>query len=216
MIVQEFYFPEDHLHYFAGLGSLINTNLELEGFFNLIDLIQNQFEDVILQFFNRKLILNFNHIFYAIYHTLKSFHLKTNISNKMGIEFLLYLGGNRQIKKAIESFGITTHQINQGTIDFCIISINNNLRMILTEILTRTKAKEISFDLGKKSYTEFEIIRKYFRINENQIKTVLKSYRVNAEDTFSKESNFENLYLALEDLICEKMVLLSLERNTYD
>jgi len=214
MIVQEFSFPKDQLHYFIGLGSLITANLEFEGIFDLIELIQNKFENTTLQFFNRELILNYNHIFYAAYHTLKTFHLKRNISDKLGIEFLLYLAANRQIKKAIEYFGLTKRQINQGTIDFCIISMNSNLQIILSEMLKKITAKEKELDLDGQSYTKYENIKKYFSIDKNQIETVLKSYRLTADDKISKKNSIENLYLALEDLICEKMVLLSLEKST--
>lgn len=216
MIIQEFSFPEDQLHYFVGLGSISTTELELEDFFNLIELIQNKFKDMILQFFNKRLILNNNHIFYAIYHTIKSFHLKTNISNKQGIEILLYLAANRQIKRAIENFGIDKHQINQGSIDFCIVSMNRNLEIIFSEILNQIKAKETILDLGRLSYKKYETIRKYFGINENQINTILKANGVILDNILPNENNIESLYLALEDLICEKMALLSLERNSSD
>jgi len=216
MIIQEFSFPEDALHYFVGLGSLIITKLELDDIFNLIEIIQNRHEGVMLQFFNRKLILNYNHIFYACYHTLKTFHLKKNISNKMGIELLLYLAANRQIKKAIEYYGITTQIIHQGTIDFCIVSRNNNLDIIRKDLLKETSAEEIDLDLAKSSYDKYERIKEYFGINKNQIKTVLESYRILIDDTRTNIRNIENLYLAIEDLICEKMVLLSLEKSRYE
>ncbi len=216
MIIREFSFPEEQLHYFVGLGSLVITKLELDDLFNLIDLIQNRYEGVMLQFFNRKLILNYNHIFYACYHTLKTFHLKTNISNKMGIEILLYLAANRQIKKALKFYGITKQNINQGTIDFCIISNNNNLEIVCKELLKEISNEEIDLDLGESSYDKYKRIKEYFGINKNQIKAVLKSYRIFFDDIKPNKNNIGYLYLALEDLICEKMVLLSLEKTSYE
>ena len=216
MIIKEFSFAEDQLHYFVGLGSLIINNLELDDIFNLIEIIQKQHEGVMLQFFNRKLILNYNHIFYACYHTLKTFRHKKNISNKMGIEFLLYLSADRQIKRTLENYGITIHNIKQGTIDFCVISNSNNLEKVRMDLLKETNAEEIDLNLGKDSYDKYERIKDYFEIKENQIKAVLKSYRILTDDTKPTKNNIGDFYLALEDLICEKMVLLSLEKTSYE
>ncbi|TFG17154.1 MAG: hypothetical protein EU531_04125 [Promethearchaeota archaeon] len=212
MIVQEFSFPKDNLHYFIGIGTLIDMKVEFDDLFELIELIQNRFEGVMLQFFNSRLILSYNHIFYAAYHTLKTFNLKTNISNKKGIEFLLYIAASRQIKRALEYYGISMQQLNQGTIDFCIISMNTDLEIILKDILCKINVKERNLELAKKSYAKYEIIKEYFGINENQIKVVLKSYGVNFDDIQSNKNGINYLYLAIEDLICEKMVLLSLEK----
>ncbi len=216
MIIQEFSFAEDQLHYFVGLGSLIITKLELDDIFNLIEIIQKRYEGLMLQFFNRKLILNYNHIFYACYHTLKTFCYKKNISNKMGIEFLLYLSADRQIKRTLENYGITTHNINQGAIDFCAISNNNNLEIVRRDLLKEINAEEIDLNLGKTSYDKYERIKEYFGINENQINTVLKSYRILVDDIKPTKTNIGHFYLALEDLICEKMVILSLEKSSYE
>jgi len=212
MIVQEFSFPKDKLHYFIGIGTLIDMKVELDDIFDLIELLQNRFEGVMLQFFNPRLILSYNHIFYAAYHTLKTFHLKTNISNKMGIEFLLYMAASRQIKRALEYYGITMQQLNLGTIDFCIISMNTDLEIILKDLLSKINVKERDLELAKKSYAKYENIREYFGINENQIKVILKSYGVNFNDILSTKNKKNYLNLAIEDLICEKMVLLSLEK----
>ena len=201
MIIKEFSFAEDQLHYFVGLGSLIIKKLKLDDIFNLIEIIQKRYDGVMLQFFNRKLILNYNHIFYACYHTLKTFRHKKNISNKMGIEFLLYLSADRQIKRTLENYGITIHNIKQGTIDFCVISNSNNL-------------EKVRMDLLKERILTSQLFLS--RLIENQIKAVLKSYRILTDDTKPTKNNIGDFYLTLEDLICEKMVLLSLEKTSYE
>lgn len=213
MIVEEFSFPEAQLHYYVGLGSIITTELKLEDAFDLIKRIQNQFNDVTLQLFDKTLILNSKHIFYAIYHCLKSFHLNRNISNNKGIEFLLYLAANRQIKKAIDNFGIKKHHIKHGALNFCIISLNSNLEIIQRDILNEMKAKETTLDLDRLSYDKYENIRKFFAINESQINVVVKANREEVDYKIPNKNNVEGLYLALEDLICEKMAILSLERT---
>lgn len=211
MIVQEFTFPERNLHYFVGVGSLITNTLKIDDIFELLERIQNQFENCMIQFFNKKLILNFNHIFYACYHTLRSFHLKANISNKMGIEFLLYLSANRQIRKALKYYGLTKENVNQEQITFCIISLTKNMDEILTEILNLINATETKLNLDKEPIVKYENLKKFFEINDNQIVTVLKSHGININKIVPNRNNIIQLNLAIEDLIAEKMVLLSLE-----
>ena len=213
MIVQEFTFPERNLHYFVGLGSLIVNTLKFDDIFEFLDSLQNQFENCMIQFFNKKLVLNSNHIFYACYHTLRSFQLKTNISNKMGIEFLLYLSANRQIRKALKYYGITKENVNQEQIAFCIISLTKNLDLILTEILNLINATETKLNLDKESIIRYENIKNFFEINDDQLITVLKSHRININNIIPNRNNITQLNLAIEDLIAEKMVLLSLERT---
>jgi tRNA threonylcarbamoyladenosine modification (KEOPS) complex Cgi121 subunit len=211
LIVQEFTFPERNLHYYVGLGSLITNKLKLDDIFGILESIQNQFENCMIQFFNKQLVLNSNHIFYACYHTLRSFQLKANISNKMEIEFLLYLSANRQIRKALKYYGITKENINQGQIVFCVISLTKNLDLIRTEILNLINATENSLNLDEEPIVRYENIKKFFAFNDNQIMTVLKSHGINIYKIIPNRNNILQLNLAIEDLLAEKMVLLSLE-----
>ena len=50
------------------------------------------------QIFNSTTILNSDQIQWALYHSNKTFSTNANISNNPGVEFLLYLSQERQIK----------------------------------------------------------------------------------------------------------------------
>jgi tRNA threonylcarbamoyladenosine modification (KEOPS) complex Cgi121 subunit len=216
MIIKEFLFPEMNLNYYLGINTLIVKDLTLDRAFALMDTFQNTHEDVMIQFFNKNLILNSNHIFYAFYHTFKAFRSDTNISNKRNIEFLLYLAINRQIKRAIENFGITDLIVSQGVLDFCIFSRNKNLKTINEDILKIFNAKEKEMNLDDFSIDKYNRIKEYFEFNDNQIKTVLKSHGILLDVIKPNNVNIKNLYMAIEDLICEKMALLSIEKTTND
>ncbi len=216
MIIKEFSFPEKNLNYFVGISSLIVKELTLDKIFDLLNTIQNAYDNIMVQFFNKNLILNSNHVFYASYHTFKAFSSETNISNKKSIEFLLYLAANRQIKRAIEHFGINDLIVNQSVLHFCIISQRNNLKIIIEDLLKLFNAKAIEMNLDDFSIDKYNKIKEYFEFNENQINTILKSHGIELDDIKPNNNNIKNLYLAIEDLICEKMALISLEKSSND
>ncbi|MEJ2249824.1 MAG: KEOPS complex subunit Cgi121, partial [Candidatus Lokiarchaeota archaeon] len=172
--------------------------------------LETQFSDSIIQFFKDEYILNQNHIFFAVYHVLKSFLDGKSISNKKNIELLLYLSCNRQIRIALEAFGINDANLRSKKLTYCIISTHNNIKELNNELLQLLNANESDITLNKKSEEKFNKVKKFFELTNLHIKTVLKSFDV--RDTVDLNAiPLENLFKGLEDLICEKMALLSLE-----
>ncbi|MFX0075288.1 MAG: hypothetical protein ACFE96_07595 [Candidatus Hermodarchaeota archaeon] len=64
------------------------------------------------------------------------------------------------------------------------------------------------------SEDKYSFFKDYFKFSDNQILTVLKSYGYHNSILDKKTKNLEDLFRVLNDLICEKMVLLSLEKKT--
>ena len=66
-----------------------------------------------IQFFDAKPIATWQHLYFAAINALTAFANKTNISNNLAMETLLYASAQRQIKKATETFGVkpTTRNI---------------------------------------------------------------------------------------------------------
>ena len=229
MIIKEFNISDLNLKYFIGINQisidvaklldehkLENQTQVLDVIFDVIEKVQHTFEESTIQFFSNEYVLDQNHIFNASYYMIKAFIHNLNISNKKNIELLLYLATKRQIKIGIEAFGIKYLDVKKGKLLYCIISHEKNIYEINEEILKILHAKETSFDLNHKSFDKFDSVKNFFEITDNQIITVLKSYairNINKEPTSYK---LEDLYLALNDLICEKMTLLSLERIKID
>jgi tRNA threonylcarbamoyladenosine modification (KEOPS) complex Cgi121 subunit len=59
-----------------------------------------------VQFFDARLIATWQHLYFATINALTAFANKTNISNNLAMETLLYASAQRQIRKATETFGI--------------------------------------------------------------------------------------------------------------
>ena len=178
----------------------LQQNLEI------ITKLQNDFPNIVIQFFNEKNVLNTDHIFNACYFVEKAFFQKRNISNKKHIELLLYISTKRQIKQAIEDFGLTHDNINNNRLSYCIISSDDNFDEHKYEINNRMDAVDIEININDKSLGKSGFVRDYFKINDNKVNSVLRSY-INEKD----EEHYK--IKALNDIICEKMALLNLEKT---
>jgi len=194
------------------LHNLKHDNEVLDYIFNLIEEIQKKYDESIVQFLNDKFLLNQDHLFSACYYTLKAFMDNINISNKKNLELFLYLATQRQIKNGIKSFGIEISNLKDGKLNFCIISSKNNLDKINYDILQKMNGVERNIDINHITLEKFKRIKEFFKISENQIKSILSSYGFNLPKENEMVENLQTLFLALHDLICEKMALLSLEK----
>lgn len=215
MIIKKFEIEEREITYYVGINQLkIDPQLfTLTQFFKIIEDKKNN--DLVIQIFNNKHVLNSEHVFNACYFLQKAFLNNINISNKKNIELLLYLATKRQIKIAIQDFGINEGEFNTGLINLCSISSKDDLALINREIEKSLNANKLKLTLDNYSLKKYEMVKKYFNISENQINSVLNSYgtKVNAK---IRDKDIPVLYIALNDLICERMTLLSLERVTLD
>jgi tRNA threonylcarbamoyladenosine modification (KEOPS) complex Cgi121 subunit len=229
MIVKEFNLADLNLKYFVGINQISfdlvklltknkikNENDALDYIFDVIDHIQDSFQESTIQIFSNQYVLDQNHIFQACYFVELAFFNKLNISNKKNIEFLLYLATNRQIKIGIGAFGIRYEDLESGELSYCIITHKNNLYEINKLILQNLVAEELELKLNHKSIDKFQKIKNFFEITDNQIKVVLNSYGIKTNNKDLTDYNLNDLNLALNDLICEKMTLLSLEKITTD
>ena len=202
-------------NYYIGINQIEidPKEVQINKLVELIEVVQSHHEGTVLQFFNDRYILNQEHILNACYFVQKAFYTKNNISNKKNLELLLYLAAKRQIKLSLECFGVNNYNLNNRRISFCIISLEDNIRRVNMEINNYLLSKDISVNLGNLSFDKFKIIKKYFEFSDNQIFTVLKSYGYKNDILNINSLNLESLYEVLNDLICEKMALLSLEKR---
>jgi len=228
-MIKEFNVSELNLKYFVGinlisidLAKLLDENkLEnqaqvLDIIFDVIEKVQTTFKGSTIQFFSNEYVLGQNHIFNASYYMEKAFLNNINILNKKNLELFLYLTTKRQIKIGIEAFGIKYLDVKKGELYYCIVSHENNMHEINEEILHLLQAKELKLNVNHRSFDKFNRIKTFFEIIDNQIITVLKSYGISNKNKDPLSFKLEDLYLALNDLICEKMTLLSLEKIKLD
>ncbi|MHA1192831.1 MAG: KEOPS complex subunit Cgi121 [Promethearchaeota archaeon] len=214
MITKSIIINEIDMKYSVGISKIqlgLNS-LSLKDLFKLIEEIQKDKKGSMIQFFNDELILNSEHVFNACYFTIKAFNNGINISNQKNLEFILYLATKRQIKQSLSDFGLNFAHISDKELTYCIISSSNELSLIDEVILQKLNAKHLTLDLNKKNYDKFKRVKDYFQISDNQISVVLKTYNLNLLSKTPTKEDLINLYKVLNDLICEKMALLSLEK----
>ena len=229
MIIKHVDIKELNLTYFIGINQISidlaklldktkskNQDHLLNVIFEIIDQIQNKYDVSAVQFFSQEYVLDQEHILNAIYFMEKAFLNNLNISNKKNIELLLYLATNRQIKVSLEAFGINDEDLKKGELLYCIISYKNNINEINEEIIHLLQATEVEMNLNSRSIEKFHKIKTFFEIRDNQIMTVLKSYGISNITNDLMNVKIEDLYVALNDLICEKITLLSLEKFKLD
>lgn len=214
MIKRKFSIPDLDLTFFVGLNKikLNNKDFGLSQLFELIEELQTSYLNSIIQFFNDKYIINQDHVFTACYYVQKALLHNINISKKPNIELFLYLAANRQITLSIEAFGVSEINIEKKILSFCIISPNDNIAEINKTLIKNLEAEEIYSTLSDKTIEKYNRIKNYFEINDNQIRSVLKSYGLRVKDIALINGSLDDQFLALNDLIYEKMALLSLEK----
>jgi len=218
MIINNFKIKEINLSYAIGINriKISSPRFNVDHLFEIIEIIHNKYKDSIFQFFDDKYVLNAEHIYNACYFVMKAFLHKKNISNKRELEFLLYIATKRQIKSAIEDFGIDNKKIRDGILNLCIVSSEENLNLINDGIIKTLNASEEETTLNHITIEKYEIIKNYFEITDNQIITVLKSYGIKKNEDSITNEKLNYLSMALNDLISEKMALLSLEKVSSD
>lgn len=214
MIIKKFNINDLKLNYFIGINQikLIDKKFALNQIFDLIENMQTSYDGSIIQFFNDKYVLSQDHVFLACYYVQKAFLQNINISNKKNIELFLYLATKRQIKISIEAFGITENSLKTGKLNFCIISPKNIIAELNIALLKHLGGIEIKFTLNNKTIEKFNRIKNFFNISDNQIITILNSYGISNINNFQINENLNILFSSLDDLICEKMTILSLEK----
>ena len=130
---------------------------------DLIEIIKlKQTDSISVQILNPSWIISEKHLQVAIYHTLKAFRNKTNIARAKETEILIRISGLRQIKKAVEAFGIDG-QTDTFLLVACggtFLEMEEKVKQILSE------AGLISTDNLSLPITTNEDLYKYYEIEK--------------------------------------------------
>jgi KEOPS complex subunit Cgi121 len=124
--------------------------------------------NVIIQTFDADLVFGKNHIFSAFEHAVRAIDRKTNTTNSLEKEILLYASGERQIKLAIPKIGV---KLKNEKIVFIFINnektnVSKNIIKNFLDMLCLVRDDNVI------KGDEKTLIR--FGINKNEIKTVTK------------------------------------------
>ena len=135
----------------------------------ILDFSQNY--SIIIQVFNADMIYGKNHLISSVEHAKRAMNGKTNTTNSLGMEILLYASGERQLKLAIPKMGIKEGQSN---IALVFISINKRIKVKMIDHLIDEMLKLLSLHRNDTILEGNESVLKNFGIDENEIKTVTK------------------------------------------
>ena len=183
---------------FRYLGIILISDIEI----NLTSMLKkvneiSEIYNIRIQAFNLDNVVSLDHVIIASYHANKAIRNKTNLSKTIDVEFLLYLSCQRQIKLALEKFGVKDGKLNVG---ICLFGKNSSnfskIKGILEEYL---KSKELT-DLRPPTKDKILKIISLMDISSEEIRSQLEDADI------SKEIKL------IEKSILNKMAILSLEK----
>ena len=166
-------------------------NVKIENINTFLDTFRNENKNVPIQFFNAKYIASSEHLFFAALNALNSFDKKTNISNNLAVEALLYASAQRQIKKAVKMLGIKQDSLEVAVLILTESSSQKNEFLKLINNIISGKRDDSVLDLTDE---KFRNIKQLFEISDLELESKLQ-----------KEGQEKQ---ALIDLVIEHMALL--------
>jgi len=122
---------------------------------------------VIIQVFNAEVIYGKKHLISAFEHAKRAIEQKTNTTNSLEMEILLYAAGERQLKLAIPKMGFKKGRSNLAII---AVSKDKKIDQIVEKLLS-----EFNLDRDDKLLEGDENTLKKFGLNQKEIKTVAKA-----------------------------------------
>ncbi len=149
--------------------------------------------DAAVQLVDARAIASQLHIVSAAEHAVCSFALGENIAAKLGLELLLYLAADRQLRSAIEKLGV-----KEKSLEVVAIALGKEEGKVveaLKELLARLPG-EVEEGLLETTKEKEEYLRKLFNIKEGELKAARK---VHGERT-------------LEHLILERIALFHIRK----
>jgi tRNA threonylcarbamoyladenosine modification (KEOPS) complex Cgi121 subunit len=154
---------------------------------------QIETQSVWIQFFNSNLIATYKHLYFAVLNALYAFKNQTNLSKSLAMETLLYASAQPQIRKAIQTLGLTADMP-----EMAITIISDNKQQIKNTLINLSNSLHADpYDTVLKLTPKKTLqIRQVFNITSSMIEAVTKN-KTATEDS------------ALINLVIEKVALLA-------
>ena len=128
--------------------------------------------DITIQAFDADMIYGKNHLISSVEHAVRAIKRKTNTTNSLGMEILLYASGERQLKLAIPKMGIKEGGRN---IAFVFVGYIGETKGKMTDHLIDEMLGSLSLHRNDDVLEGDEDALRRFGIDENEIKTVMKA-----------------------------------------
>jgi KEOPS complex subunit Cgi121 len=141
------------------------TIKDIDDFLQQVNIF-SQDNNVVIQAFNADVIYGKNHLISAVDHAIRAMERKTNTTNSLAMEILLYAAGERQLKLAIPKMGVKKGDAN---IAFVVVNDKKRDKKSIDELL-----KDLSLERDDKILEGNEDTLRAFGLNDQAIKTVTK------------------------------------------
>jgi KEOPS complex subunit Cgi121 len=128
-----------------------------------------QSNKIMIQTFNADLIYGENHIISAVEHAIRAMNQKTNTTNSLEMEILLYASGERQLKLAIPKMGV-----KKGKANIVLVLIKDTNGKISDRMIGEL-LELLSFNRDDEVIEGDESKLKKFGISKDEMKTVTKA-----------------------------------------
>lgn len=142
--------------------------IDVDDFLEKISIFSKK-NNVIIQTFDADLVFGKNHIFSAVDHALRAIERKTNTTNSLEKEILLYASGERQIKLAIQKIGV---KLKNEKMVFVFV---NNKKKEISNIILKDFLDMLCLVRNDNVIEGDEKTLIRFGIKENEIKTVMNN-----------------------------------------
>lgn len=167
-------------------------NVRIENINAFLEKFRRQKGRASTQFFDAKRVAGPEHLYFAALNALNAFKKKTNISNSLAVEALLYASAQRQITKAVEMLGI-----NQGSSEIAVLIMAENRQQndACKSLVTQMTNGERDDNVLELTDQKIKAIKKLFRISNREFEAKLKREGLERE--------------TLADLVIERVALLA-------
>lgn len=180
--------PEEPKEHITILGF---KNVKIENINDFLEHFREENVRASVQFFDAKHVAGPQHLYFAALNALNAFEKKTNISNNLAVEALLYASAQRQIKKAVEMLGIKQ---DSSEVAALIITENRRKKTDYLRLVTKITPGERNESVLELTDKKIKDIKKLFEISDIEFEAKLE------REGLEKE--------ALTDLVIERMALL--------
>ena len=160
------------------------------------DAVRKELDNIAaVQFFDAKLIATWQHLYFAALNALTAFANKTNISNSLAMEALLYASAQRQIKKATEMIGV-----EPKTSEVAVLIIAETQESVADALKTVQKLVSAvqDDDLLEFNQEKIDDVKRFFAISDVEFASKLEKKGLEKD--------------ALVNLVIEHMALLVTQR----
>jgi KEOPS complex subunit Cgi121 len=166
-------------------------NVKINNITAFLERFRREKAGAVIQFFNAERVAGPQHLYFAALNALNAFEKRTNISNSLTVETLLYASAQRQIKKAVEMLGIKQ---NSSEVAVLIIAKNRQENDACASLIASLIPGERDDSVLELTDKKMKLIKNLFRISNLEFEAKLK------REGLEKE--------ALTDLVIEYTALL--------